>query len=93
MKLTMMRLKELSSPHCGGYSNALSEVTHYGYIGITYNLREMLDALPCKWPRKNWENKELITFNGFGTTNTAFSFLSSMLIFCACYPHAICHVE
>ena len=53
----------------------------------------MLDALPCKWPRKNWENKKLITFNGFGTTNTAFSFLSSMLIFCACYPHAICHVE
>lgn len=31
--------------------------------------------------------------NGFGTTNTAFYFLSAMLILCTCYPHAICHVE
>ena len=31
----------------------LSEVTHYGYINITYNLASMLQALPCKWPRQN----------------------------------------
>ena len=118
MKSTMMRLKGLSSPHSGGYSNALSEFTHYGYIGITYNLVEMLEALPCKWPKNNWKNKELHTLipqiqesitelyqnqtkyirynspNWFGTTNTAFHFLSAMLILCTCYPHArICHVE
>lgn len=29
-------------------NNMLSEVTHYGYISITYNLGEMLEALPCK---------------------------------------------
>ena len=98
-------------------NSMLSEVTHYGYINITYNLASMLQALPCKWPRKNWENKELYTLipqiqesitalyrnqtkyirynspNGFGTTNTAFHFLSAMLILCTCYPHAICHVE
>lgn len=42
-------------------NNLLSDVTHYGYISITYNLANMLQALPCKWPRKNWENKELHT--------------------------------
>ena len=112
----MMRLKGLSSPHYGGHS-MLSEVTHYGYISITYNLMDMLEALPCKWPRKNWEGKELYILipqiqesitelyqnqtkylrynspNSFGTTNTAFYFLSAMLILCTCYPHAICHVE
>lgn len=31
MKLTMMMLKGISSPHSGGYS-MLSEVTHYGYF-------------------------------------------------------------
>ena len=31
--------------------------------------------------------------NGFGTTATAFSFLSAMLILCTCYPNAICHIE
>lgn len=98
-------------------NSMLSEFTHYGYINITYNLASMLQALPCKWPRKSWENKELYTLipqiqesitelyrnqtkyirynspNDFGTTNTAFSFLSSMLILCTCYPHAICHIE
>ena len=42
-------------------NSMLSEVTHYGYISITYNLVEMLEALPCRWPRKNWEGKELNT--------------------------------
>lgn len=42
-------------------NSMLSEVTHYGYINITYDLASMLQALPCKWPRKNWENKELYT--------------------------------
>ena len=98
-------------------SSMLSEVTHYGYINITYNLASMLQALPCKWPRKNWEGKELYILipqiqesitelyqnqtkyikydssNGFGTTTTAFSFLSAMLILCTCYPNAICHIE
>ena len=95
----------------------LSEVTHYGYINITYNLASMLQALPCKWPRQNQENKELYTLipqiqesitklyrnqtkyirynspNGFGTTNTAFCFLSAMLLLCTCYPYAICQIE
>lgn len=98
-------------------NSMLSEFTHYGYINIIYNLTSMLQALPCKWPRKSWENKELYTLipqiqesitelyrnqtkyirynspNDFGTTNTAFSFLSNMLILCTCYPHAICHIE
>lgn len=98
-------------------NSMLSEVTHHGYINITYNLASMLQALPCMWPRKNWENKELYTLipqiqksitelyrnqtkyirynspNGFGTTNTAFYFLSAILLLCTCYPYAISHVE
>lgn len=98
-------------------NNTLSAITHCGHIGITYNLVEMLEALPCKWPRNSWEHTELNALvpqiqesitelyqnqtkyirynspNGFGTTVTAFSFLSAMLILCTCYPNAICHVE
>ena len=29
-------------------NSMLSEVTHYGYINITYNLASMLQASPCK---------------------------------------------
>ena len=73
-------------------NSMLSEVTHYGYISITYNLASMLQALTelyqnqTKYIRYN-------SSNGFGTTNTAFHFLSAMLILCTCYSHAICHAE
>lgn len=40
-------------------NSMLSEFTHYDYINITYNLASMLQALPCKWPRKSWEGKQL----------------------------------